>query len=133
MNEERLKEIKEEQQILCAKLTALNTEKYELTHENELSEARASLGKFYKKSDSGMGEECIFAPKKVNADEKMISGVTLCGESVSCQMFLIGSIHLHVSNTDVVMADDFLKEYKEITKDEYDERKKRMLGYFLKD
>jgi DNA topoisomerase VI subunit B len=31
------------------------------------------------------------------------------------------------------MADDFLKEYKEITKDEYDERKKRMLGYFLKD
>ena len=59
--------------------------------------------------------------------------ITLYGEYVLETSLLIGNISVYVTNNQPIRVDEFKRDYEEITKEEYEEKKSRMLNLFLKD
>ena len=132
MNEERLKEIEQEREVLYAQLGKLEDEVYRLENADAFEVAEASLGKFYRKTTGGMSEHALFHVTKVvsrkgyNCDEP-----SLRGEYVLQSIYLIGDISVYVSNSHPMRIDEFKDDYEEITEEEYNSMKKNMLEMFM--
>lgn len=129
MNEERLKEIKEERELLYSRLGELDEEVYRLENADALEVAENAIGKFYRNKNGGMGMTCIFSPKKIGRRADI--NLTLNGEYSLETTYLIGDISVYVSNNHPIRVDEFKRDYEEISEAEYNERKERMLKLFM--
>ena len=131
MNEERLKEIDKERELLYSRLGELDEEVYRLENADALEVVEGSIGKYYWNKNSGIGMTGIFHPKK--ASNRTDLNITLYGEYVLETSLLIGNVSVYVTNSQPIRVDEFKRDYEEITKEEYEEKKSRMLNFFLKD
>ena len=131
MNEDRLKEIDKEREHLYSRLGELDEEVYRLENADALEVAEGSIGKYYWNKNGGIGMTGIFHPKKVSNRTDL--NITVYGEYVLETSLLIGNISVYVTNNQPMRVDEFKRDYEEITKEEYEEKKRLMLNFFLKD
>jgi hypothetical protein len=129
MDEKRLKEINEERDALYNQLNKLDDEAFRIENADALEVAENAIGKFYQSRKGGMGMTGIFNPKKVSGRADI--NLTLNGEYVLETVYLIGDISVYVSNSHTVRIDEFRRDFEEIGEAEYNEKKKRMLEYFM--
>ena len=129
MDEKRLNEINKERDALWKQLNKLDDEAYRIENADALEVAENAIGKFYRNKNGGMGMTGIFSPKKVSGRADV--NITLSGEYVLETMLLIGDISVYVSNNHPVRIDEFKRDFEEIGEAEYNERKERMLEYFM--
>ena len=130
MNAVKLNEIEKERKDLLSRLNELNDEYYKLSNENDLQDAEAAFGRFYRNKSLGMGEECVFHPLKRSSGIFRYD-VYLEGEYVSHSIRLIGEESVFATNRQIVSIKDFKDDYEEISKAEYDEIKRRAFDSFM--
>jgi hypothetical protein len=129
MDEKRLKEINEERDALYNQLNKLDDEAFRIENADALEVAENAIGKFYRSKKGGMGMTSIFSPKKVGGRADI--NLTLNGEYALETVYLIGDISVYVSNNHPMRIDEFKRDFEEIGEAEYNEKKKRMLEYFM--
>lgn len=131
MSKERLREIEKERELLYSRLGELEEEVYRLENADALEVAEGSIGKYYWNKNGGMGMAGIFHPKKISNRTDL--NITVYGEYILQTALLIGDISVYASNNHPIRVGEFERDYEEITKEEYEEKKSRMLNFFLKD
>lgn len=129
MDEKRLKEIDKERDALYEQINKLDDEAFRIENADALEVAENAIGKFYRSRKGGMGMTGIFSPKKVAGRADI--NLTLNGEYVLETVYLIGDISVYVSNNHSVRIDEFRRDFEEIGEAEYNEKKKRILEYFM--
>ena len=131
---ERLEELKKKRNELETELKKTQEEIIELESDNEVKMAERCVGKYYKMKDSNYEEVKIFKCNKsskffsYNTDGKAKTSASLIGIFYTRNNLLIGSSHIFISTDASIAVNNIRSSYKEITEEEFNEEKKKILA-----
>ena len=123
-----LADIKRRKEELYEQLNVLNKEEYKWEHEQEVIDAEGTVGKYFIKTSPS--ETAIF---HVNGYRKNSFGeLIIYGEEIMSTKFTSRVIYVSAQTEQEVEISELLKEWKEITEEEYKTNKKEFFDIFNK-
>lgn len=123
-----LADIRRRKEELYKQLSVLNREEYKWEQEQEIIDAEETAGKHFMKTSPS--ETAIF---RVNGHRKESFGeLMIYGEGIMCAKFASGDIYVSAQTEQVIEISELLKEWKEITEEEYKTNKKEFFDIFNK-